>query len=170
MATRMVFIDLETTGLVEEGGRITEIAAYCPDDNSQFCTLVNPGVPIPDRIIKLCGITNEMVKDQPQFKDVFPNFIDFCRGSGDKEVTLIAHNYDGFDGRILDAECSRQSLSMPKWKTIDSLKIAKQNLPKDKSHSLESLRKKYGIDVKGSHRALKDTLDLYQIFKKLIVP
>ena len=37
-------------------------------------------MPIPEESIKICGITDEMVKDAPSFAVVGQQFFDFCSG------------------------------------------------------------------------------------------
>ena len=68
--------DLETTGLSPSyGDRITEIGAIKLVGN-KLCgvlqTLVNPGRKIPDKIVEITGITNEMVADKPTIGQVLP--------------------------------------------------------------------------------------------------
>ena len=67
----IVFLDLETTGLSLTQDRIVEIAMLkvSPDGTSiKKRKLINPEKPIPAEIIAIHGITNEMVKDAPTFK------------------------------------------------------------------------------------------------------
>ena len=40
----------------------------------EFSQLINPERNIPDKIVKLTGITDEMVKDKPTIEEVFPKF------------------------------------------------------------------------------------------------
>lgn len=65
---------METTGLVTDVDRITEIAAIEIYPNymikSNYHTLVNPEVEISELIVSKTGITTEMVKDKPKFADV----------------------------------------------------------------------------------------------------
>ena len=69
----LAFIDLETTGVNLATDRIIEIAIVkvLPDGKrSAKRKLINPQMPIPRQSSDIHGITDEMVKDAPTFKDV----------------------------------------------------------------------------------------------------
>jgi len=69
----LAFIDLETTGVNLATDRIIEIAIVkvLPDGKrSVKRKLINPGMPIPKQSSDVHGITDEMVKDAPAFKEV----------------------------------------------------------------------------------------------------
>lgn len=69
----LAFIDLETTGTNLGSDRIVEIAIVklLPDGNrSTKRKLINPEMPIPTQASDIHGITNEMVKEAPTFKQV----------------------------------------------------------------------------------------------------
>jgi DNA polymerase-3 subunit alpha (Gram-positive type) len=86
----MVVFDIETTGLSVRNCMITEIGAVkirAGEVIDKFNTFVNPETPIPAEIVKLTGITDEMVADAPLYKDAIRSFMDFV-GSD----LLIAHN------------------------------------------------------------------------------
>lgn len=158
---RPIYFDLETTGTFFERDRIVEIAAYDPERNLSFQRLVHPGVLISDEVIRIHGITNEMVQNEPSFNVVGKEFIEFCSGN----VMLVAHNGEQFDLRFLTAECKRHKLSFPQgWSLVDSLKWARKyrkDLPK---HTLQYLREIFGIPPNNAHRALDDAITLYRIF------
>ncbi|MDD4495812.1 MAG: PHP domain-containing protein, partial [Eubacteriales bacterium] len=85
-----VVFDIETTGLYAERDKITEIGAVRivnGEITQEFCSFVNPGIPIPSEITSLTGITDEMVADAPPIREVIKEFIKFAG-----ESTLVAHN------------------------------------------------------------------------------
>ena len=69
----LVIFDLETTGLdlvIDRIIQISYIKVY-PDGNEERCNFfVNPGKPIPAEVSQLTGITDDIVKDAPMFKDL----------------------------------------------------------------------------------------------------
>ena len=63
-------IDIETTGGSPQRDRITEVAVFVYDGSEivdSFVTLINPERPIPYFIIRLTGITDQMVAHAPRF-------------------------------------------------------------------------------------------------------
>ena len=84
----LAFIDLETTGINLATDRIIEIAIVkvLPDaKRSVKRKLINPQIPIPKQSSDLHGITNEMVKDAPTFKEVaqeLKQMLDGCDVAG----------------------------------------------------------------------------------------
>ena len=76
------FFDLETTGISIVNDRIIEISVLKIQKNSQEISktwLVNPTIPIPKVVSSIHGITDEMVKDQPTFKDVADEIFSFMK-------------------------------------------------------------------------------------------
>ena len=83
-------IDFETTGgkFNEEG--ITEVAIYKFDGHQivdQLITLVNPERPIQPFVVKLTGITPNMVRTAPKFHEVAKRIIEIT-----EDCVFIAHN------------------------------------------------------------------------------
>jgi DNA polymerase-3 subunit epsilon len=164
MSRRPIYYDTETTGVKPDRDRITEIAAFDPVRNLSFCKLVNPEVPIPQECVQITGITDEMVKDQPNFAVIGKEFFDFCSG----DVILIAHNNDTFDKHFLIHESKRAGLILPNFTYIDTLKWARKYRPDLPKHPLQYLREIYGIEANQAHRALDDVMVLYKIFSQMI--
>src|SRR5215204_1795049 len=80
----LAFIDIEATGSNAAVDRIVEIAIvkYLPDGNrTTKRRLLNPQIPIPPAIVDIHGITDDMVKDAPVFKQAaheIKQFMDGC--------------------------------------------------------------------------------------------
>ena len=71
----LIIFDLETTGLDLVKSRIIQIAyiKVFPDGKDVHRDFfVNPGTPIPSEVSKITSITDEMVKDKPDFKSLAP--------------------------------------------------------------------------------------------------
>lgn len=69
----IIFFDLETTGINIALDRIVEISYLKVDlnGNETSKTLrLNPGIPIPENVTAIHGISNEDVKDAPSFNEV----------------------------------------------------------------------------------------------------
>lgn len=172
MLKNYVVMDMEMTGLSSFRDKIIEIGAVkvCEGEiKYEYATLVNPNIMIPERIVEITGITNEMVKDKPYINEIFKNFLDFI---GDD--VIIGHNLK-FDFSFLmqakyDIEtaekvtlCAKQK----KWYGIDTLKIARKCLDKDLSKRLEDLCVHYHICDSHHHRALNDAVVTKYVYEKL---
>jgi DNA polymerase III subunit epsilon len=106
----LAIFDLETTGINIGSDRILEIAIIriMPGGNVQKKRkLLNPEMPIPPAATEVHGITNEMVKDAPTFKQAaneIRQFIDGC--------DLAGYNSNRFDVPILMEEFLRSGIEM----------------------------------------------------------
>ena len=162
---RPIFFDTETTGNRPKFDRIVKIAALDPERGKTFEAFINPGIPIPAAISNIHGITDAMVANAKSFKEVGQKFIDFCDG----DIVLIAHNLDNFDYPMFHGECTRNNLKIPEaWQYFDTLKWARtyrKDLPR---HSLQFLRTIYEIKENNAHRALDDTIILYEVYKQMV--
>ena len=84
----LAFIDLETTGINLGIDRIIEIAIVkiLPDKTKSVKRkILNPEIPIPPSSTEIHGITNEMVKDAPTFRQVaqeLKQMLDGCDMAG----------------------------------------------------------------------------------------
>ena len=105
----LAFIDLETTGINITNDRILEIGIVkvLPDGTKQVKRkLINPTIPIPKASSDIHGITDEMVKDAPTFKQAaneIKQFIDGC--------DLGGYNSNRFDLPMLIEEFSRAGIN-----------------------------------------------------------
>jgi DNA polymerase III subunit epsilon len=101
----LAIIDLETTGINLGTDRIVEIAIVkiLPDGKKQIKRkLLNPEIPISVASTDIHGITNEMVKDAPTFRQVaneLKQFLDHC--------DLAGYNSNRFDIPMLAEEFLR---------------------------------------------------------------
>lgn len=119
----IAFIDLETTGVNISNDRIVEIAIVkiLPDGSRQVKRkLINPLIPIPSGASDVHGITDDMVKDAPSFKQVaneIKQFMDNCDMGG--------YNSNRFDVPMLIEEFLRAgvSFSVDGRKLVDVQKV-----------------------------------------------
>lgn len=153
----IVFFDLETTGTDPNNDRIAQIACIkiTPDDTPQGTReekvmLINPTVPIPEEATKIHGITNEMVKDAPMFKNIAKGLLAFMFG-----CDLSGYNSDGFDIPMLMKEFERCGIAFPTWELtcLDVMKYEKHLNP----NKLSDVYFRYtGNVLEGAHDALQD--------------
>lgn len=157
-------LDIETTGgkYNEEG--ITEIAIYRFDGHEivdQFASLINPERPIQPYVVKLTGITNEMLVRAPKFYQVAKRIIEITEG-----CILVAHNAL-FDTRILREEFSRLGYDFQR-ESLCTVELSQKLLPNLPSYNLEKLTKYLGIPLVNRHRAQGDAQATVALFKLLL--
>jgi len=93
--TQPVYIDTETTGFRNDD-RVVDIAVVDFDGVVLFETLVNPCKPIDPEAAAITGITDETVKDAPNFLQVWARLANVL-----KDRLVITYNAD-FDTRLLN--------------------------------------------------------------------
>ncbi len=167
--TECVVFDIETTGLSVQNCKITEIGAVKIKNGKvldRFNTFVNPQVPIPQEIVELTGITDEMVADAPLVKDALEAFFRFIGNDqvreGQPYPLLIAHNAN-FDVGFIRyfAKESELPFSNP---YMDTVALSKHLNPELKSHKLDVLAKYYELGNFNHHRACDDAEMLAMIY------
>lgn len=159
-----VILDIETTGLDAKKDKITEIGAVKIKDGKivgEFSSFVNPQVPIPPFIVKLTGITDDMVKDSPTIDEVLPRFLEFS-GS----AVLVAHN-SPFDLGFIkyNAALIERTIDNP---VLDTLQLSRKLFPELNKHKLNIVAGHLGIKMKNHHRAIDDSRTTAHIFIKCL--
>lgn len=166
----MIAFDTETTGLAKPEACslhlqpfITEIY-LCKFDwkgniLDEFETYCKPPVPIPDNVIKITGITNEMVADAPAFIEIFDDLCEFAKG----EDTIFAHNCS-FDIELLKIELMRHDLQFRfPWPTNQFCTVEASYPIKNKRMKLADLYTlATGKQIKNAHRAKNDVLAMVE--------
>lgn len=158
-----VVFDIETTGLSKEKNHITEIGAVKISGGKvteRWSTFVNPREKIPYNIVKLTGITDDMVKDAPYIEDIFDEFADFCKG-----CVMVAHNAD-FDMGFMKTAAERMGkhFDLP---YLDTLMLARVLYPDFSNHKLGNLSKQLKVVLENHHRAVNDAKATADIFIKM---
>jgi len=164
--TDFVVFDLETTGAKTPPCRVTEIGAYRVESGeivSEFQTLVNPESFIPPFISGLTGISNEMVRDAPKFREVATDFLEFI---GD--AVLVAHNAQ-FDMHFLNHEIGRV---YDGYRVANShlctVRLSRKLLPQIANHRLDTVADYFSINIENRHRAADDAHATAKIFVYLM--
>jgi DNA polymerase III epsilon subunit family exonuclease len=169
--TTFVIVDLETTGASpKKGAAITEIGAVKVKNGEylgNFESFVNPLIPIPEYITQMTGITDLMLAKAPVIDEILPAFLEFA-GSAE-ETIIVAHNAP-FDLSFLKSAAKELDLSWPKYKTLDTVTIARQVLSKDDvpNCKLSTLAQFFGTKTEPNHRALDDAKATTEILHGLI--
>lgn len=162
--TEYCVLDIETTGLSFRTDKITEIAAVKIRNGEileEFSCFVNPQVPIPERIVEITKITDEMVKDAETIDLVMPKLLEFMGDS-----VLVAHNAN-FDLGFLRYNANLVGLTLDNT-YIDTLSLSKALFTGMKKFKLGIIAEKLGIKVEVAHRALDDVITLIKVFNVIL--
>lgn len=150
-----VVLDIEATGLSQSYDKIIEIAAckvYQGGIIDTFETFVNPGIPIPEKIINITSITDDMVKDALGIEEIMPKFVEFCKGS-----ILVAHNAL-YDMGIINRDIKNLNIETEDFPVIDTLNLFRAGYYNEvKTFNLKSLSKYFKVKQEHHHRAIDDT-------------
>lgn len=158
-----VALDLETTGLRPAHDRILEIGALRVEEGEvtdTYNTLIDSGIPIPERITELTGITDEMTQGSPELREAVEKFLEF---SGD--LVLLGQNIL-FDYSFMKRNVQNLGGTYER-KGLDTLTISRSCLPQLESRSLDRLASYFGIPQEHHHRALDDALTTARIYERL---
>ena len=150
--TPIVVLDFETTGLNTQKDRVIEIGAVKLHHGQvvdSFGTFVNPGMLLPQKIVEITHITDQMLRDAPDASVAIPQLMEFL---GD--CPIAAHNAK-FDCAVLESELARLGKTHECLK-IDTLTLARKLYPELKSHRLGAVCKHLHVTLKGAHRAVND--------------
>ncbi len=161
----LVFFDLETTGINVSKDRIVEISVLkvMPDGSEHKKTwLINPGIPIPEKVSKIHGIYDKDVKDKPTFKDLAKEILEFF---GDAD--LVGYNSNKFDipllvEEFLRAECD---FDVKDRRFIDGQVIFFKKEPRTLSAAYEFY---CGKKLENAHSAEADVFATYEVLKAQI--
>ena len=162
--TEYCVFDLETTGISHITEKITEVGIIKIKNGEVIDTFecfVNPEKPIPQKVVEVTHITDDMVKDAETIDKVMPKILEFMGDS-----VLVAHNAD-FDIGFMKYNCEQLGLKF-EYTHIDTLRLAKAIFPEFTKYKLGIIADKLGIKVDVAHRALYDVKTLVAVFKEMI--
>lgn len=156
----LAFFDLETTGINISHDRIIEIGIVkiMPDGEIvKKRKLINPEMTISQETIDIHGITNEMVKDAPTFKEAANEIKQFL-----DDADLGGFNSNKFDIPLLVEEFLRVGIdfNMKDRKMIDAQKIFHKKEPRNLAAAYQFYCDK---ELLNAHSALADIEATWEI-------
>jgi len=162
--------DTETTGLMRHPRakdsvqpRIIEWGGALVDGQGRVLEelnlLINPGQPLPAEIVKITGITDADLADQPRFGALAPQLhVLFARAD-----VLIAHNLP-FDRGLMALELARAAITDWPWPARQVCTVQEHAEEWGRRPKLTELYEHYmGVPLAQSHRALDDVHALIQV-------
>lgn len=149
---RLVILDTETTGINHrEGHRIVEIGCVEMINRQltgrSYHAYIKPmqhgmQMIMDQEVINVHGLTDDFLRDKPEFHQVAQEFIDFIKGA-----ELVIHNAK-FDVGFMDHEFKLAQRGLPMTHDIctvtDTLKVSKDEFGSPKT--LDFLAKHYRVD------------------------
>ncbi|ODJ51954.1 hypothetical protein BFR38_02935 [Brochothrix thermosphacta] len=153
LPANFVVVDFETTGLSADRNQIIQIGAvkYANGEQvSTYSSYINPFEALSDTIVRITGITDEILAEAPAVEDVWPEFLSYINGE-----VLVAHNAS-FDMKFLLATSQDLRLESIVYEVIDTVPLARKFFDTP-NHKLETLKDYLGLEHQ-SHDALEDCI------------
>lgn len=159
----IIIFDLETTGLDVAKERIIQISyiKVTPDGNeTRKNYFVNPGKPIPELVVELTHITDEMVKDAPTFKELAQTLANEFEG-----CDFAGYNSNGYDIPMLAEEFLRAGIAFDfsRARMIDACTIFKQMERRNLAAAYKFYCGRKMEDDFQAHRSDEDTEATYRV-------
>ena len=163
-----VVFDFETTGFNAGGAdSIIEIGAVKIKDGEileRYDELINPGRPLPQKIIDITNITDAMLEGKDNEENAVKRFIEWF---GD--CPMVAHNAK-FDVSFLEMAYKKYNLGTFTNPVIDTLELSRTLDNTYARHSLSALVKRYEVpwDESAHHRGDYDAEGTALVFHKML--
>jgi DNA polymerase III epsilon subunit family exonuclease len=161
-----IVFDVETTGLKAYSQRIIELTALRyrgGREDGIFSTLLRPDRRLSSQIVRLTGITDDLLIDAPEFAAIADDLLVFL---GDD--LIVGHNI-GFDLGFLDAELRRAGKPTLLNARLDTLSLAQKTLTGQRRWNLDAVAKALGLRAPGGrHRAEPDARLTAAVFAALL--
>ncbi len=149
----LVAFDTETTGAYPVGSEIVEFGAvkwFQGQIVDQLQILIKPRFPMGDFVIKIHGITNEMVESCPPMESVINKISDFM-----KDSIVMAHHAP-FDMGFICYSYEKHGLQLPHTPVFCTSLISRKLIKGTINHKLQTLVQYLKIDGGTAHRASDD--------------
>jgi DNA polymerase III subunit epsilon len=157
----LVFVDIETNGLNYVRGRVVEVAAIRVERGQvvqEYRQLVDPGVPLPQFITNLTGITEQDLYGAPLFMAIAAELQEVLDGA-----VFVAHNVR-FDYSFLKQEFKRIGKDF-RPQQLCTVRLSRALFPEHRTHKLADLIRRHDLQVSARHRAYDDAHALWQFIQ-----
>jgi len=159
-------VDVETTGTSVEADEIVSLAVLRLDADGgeldRFASLVRPAGPIPAEATAVHGIDDASVRGAPTFAELAPELRALLEGA-----VFVAHNAD-FDLPLVQhafARAGARYLPSGVACTLDAFRLLE---PTERSHRLESVCERHGVELDDAHDARDDALATVELLRLLL--
>ncbi len=162
--TEFCALDLETTGTNAALHMIVEvgIVRFTIDRITEtYESLVNPGMKIPEDVVNVHGINDNMVRDAPPIYDILADISRIM-----KDTVLVIHN-PGFDLSFLGWAYLKGERLTPEMRSIDTVRLARRAWPGLKNYKLETICEHLRLSIT-PHRAIPDAMACMEVFRNAV--
>ena len=169
LKNRYMAFDIETTGLSSITDRIVELGAVLFENGNpvkKFSSLVNPNQLISAEATKVNKISNEMIQNAPQEKDIYPELVEFLNNVLVGETIICAHNAR-FDMGFLVNTLERLGYS-GNIKYIDTLTLSRDLIYGLDNYKQNTVANYFDIQNEDVHRAVTDAETCGKILYRLL--
>jgi DNA polymerase-3 subunit epsilon len=157
---RFAVVDIECTGSKFPAHRLMEFGVVYHDGQritGGWEQLVNPGMPIPEFVSRMTGISQEMVAEAPPFGQIARTLHQALEG-----CVFVAHDAS-FDYRFVQNELRAVGIHYEADR-LCTLSLSRRLLPEEPSYSLGKLCRSLGMPTENRHRAAGDAYLTAQLF------
>jgi DNA polymerase III subunit epsilon len=157
----LAFVDIETTGGSHFTSRVLEVGVVRVESGRivrRFNSLVQPGEAVPEWITTLTGIGDEDVAGAPRFAQLADELAEVLDGA-----VFVAHNVR-FDYGFLKMEFGRMGVPF-RPPLLCTVRLSRRLFPQFRSHKLQALIERHGLEAPARHRAYDDAHCLWQFFQ-----
>ena len=174
--SELVFVafDTEATGRHPIISGILEISAVKFNSKGEILDirteLINPERQIPEEVIAVHGINDEMVAQKLPAREIIPGFVEWMQFSNTGQPNIfVAHNAI-FDVSFLQVALTRCGRSLPDNPVLDTLMLARQLFDKTENHRLKTLVEHLGHSDGEVvfHRAEADSIHAMKVFVEML--
>lgn len=164
---RLVAIDTETTGKDTMTARVWEfgIARQIAGLVSCDSRIIAPGVPIPNEIIAICGLSRGELM-VIEHADPFERHAAEIAGWLSGEI-VVGYNILGYDWPLLVEEFRRTNVVVPAPRLIIDVLVLARHLMPGGSHRLGVIAERVGVKSEGAHRAEADCMMTLAILRHM---
>jgi DNA polymerase III subunit epsilon len=160
-----IVFDTETSGAYPVGSEVVEIGAIKYQGHQivdQLQLLIRPEKPVPEDIIAIHHITNEMLDSCPRGKDLAEEIFrffqcDFCVAHhAPFDLAFMAHFFETYEKPL------------PKGFGLCTSLLGRKLIHEVENHRLQTLARHFGFPSGQAHRALDDAKTCAQLFFKIL--
>jgi DNA polymerase III epsilon subunit family exonuclease len=157
-------VDVETTGLDAAGNRIIELALvpFNMPQQKSFSSLFSIGESLSAEITNITGITDDMLKGQPSFKEVADQVVTMF-----KQVPFVVAYNAKFDRPFMESELARVDRVLPEIPWVDPFVFICELDRYKRGKKLSDSAKRYGVHLENAHRAEDDARAAGELMLKL---